>query len=449
MSHKLLRLSSKVFNTPQLMEIASFENVVDYLESRNLKLTDFDKELSLEAPRQRPLSNLQYNTDTKVGIIPIDGTLSYVAMDSWCGGESASYQRILSDFQTMVDAGAKTIVIDADSGGGEAYGMMETSTQMRNIADDKGIKLITYIDGLAASAMYGIASATHEIIANPEAEAGSIGVVVSLSNYSEAEKRYGVKRTYITAGESKVPFTDDGEFTQEFKDDIKYKVDKLYDKFTSHVATYRNMEQSGVKALGAKVYVAEDAVAKGLVDKIMTREEFFDYLGEITEGTTTNTMLNFKSKTKDKEMSVDLEGALATMKANLETEFASTLEAALTSQAAEFATKLQTKDSELATALTALAEIETAKKEAKQAERVASLTAVVGTKAEAQAVKLADLSDEAFDSVLDMLKATKAASEDSVLMTELGDDGQEVVEDTNLSYEEVALAALVKLNNKQ
>ena len=95
--------------------------------------------------------------------------------------------------------------MDADSGGGEAYGMMETANEMRKIADANDVKFITYVDGYAASAMYGLSAASHEIIVNPDAQVGSIGVVVSLANYSEAEKQYGLKRVYVTAGESKVP----------------------------------------------------------------------------------------------------------------------------------------------------------------------------------------------------------------------------------------------------
>ena len=65
-----------------------------------------DTDLAIADIRPRSIRELQYNSDTGVGILPVEGALSYVAHNGFCSGESASYQRILSDFKTMVEAGA-------------------------------------------------------------------------------------------------------------------------------------------------------------------------------------------------------------------------------------------------------------------------------------------------------------------------------------------------------
>ena len=56
----------------------------------------------------------------------------------------------------------------------------------------------------------GLGAAAHEIIANPESEAGSIGVVISLQNNNKQLEKEGIERTFITAGSEKVPFEEDG-----------------------------------------------------------------------------------------------------------------------------------------------------------------------------------------------------------------------------------------------
>jgi ClpP class serine protease len=421
LAHNLHRLSNKIYNTPHLITPSFFENITEYLDKRNFSSFDFDEQLSLSDQRTKPLERLSYNADTKVGLVPVDGALSYVAHVGMCSGESASYKGILADVTTLVSAGAKVIIIDADSGGGEAYGMMETASAIRKMADDNGVRLITYVDGIAASAMYGLAATSHEIIINPEAEAGSIGVVVGLVNYSEAEKRYGAKKTFITAGDSKVPWAEDGEFKREFLDDIQMKVDRLYDKFTNHVSTFRKIPQATVKSYGAKVYVAEDALAKGLVDSIMTREEFFDYLGSIVEGDNPE-MLNLLSQNKkDTEMSKEDMALLSTLQLQVE-------EFQLTNQS--LVSKTASLEAELNTALEALKEVAKEKAEAKTANRKATLAAIVGdVQAEAKAAKMADLSDEAFAGMVEMLQSMSAEADKSVLNTELGDEGQEVVAD--------------------
>lgn len=404
------------------MTINAFDSVVDYLEKRNSELVDIQPEAALSGPRYRnSIKDLNYNEDTKVGFIEIDGPLTYVPHYALCAGESASYQRILADATTMLESGAKVLVIDADSPGGQAYGMMESAADLRNLADTYGAKLITYADGLIASAMYGIAATSHEIIINPEGEAGSIGVVVSLANNSEKERKEGVKRTYITAGEGKVPFTDEGEFTDSFKEDIQAKVDSLYDKFTNHVSQYRELSKDTVKSYGAKVYEAQEALEKGLVDKIMTRIEFSNYLADIVEESSeSNSMINFKSKQKDKNMSVEkvaeLEASLQKLQADYE---------ASTSQLTEAQTQL--KD-----ALAQLTKMEEEKKQAKVSDRKVKLEKAVGEKEAAKLMSsLTSLSDEDFDVTLSFL----AAKADDLDDAEKGANGEEQDPEKDLTAE--------------
>ena len=56
---------------------------------------------------------------------------------------------------------------------------------------------------MSASASYGLLSVCHTIIANPDAQVGSIGVVISLMNNSGALEQAGLKRQFVTAGASK------------------------------------------------------------------------------------------------------------------------------------------------------------------------------------------------------------------------------------------------------
>lgn len=447
MAHELLRLTSKIYNTPHLITQSAFENITNYIEKRNLGLVD--TKLAVADIQPRSIRELQYNSDTATGIIPVEGALSYIAHNGFCSGESASYQRILSDFQTMIEAGAKTIVIDADSGGGEAYGMMETSAQMRKLADANDVNYLTYVDGIAASAMYGIAASSHEIIVNPEAQVGSIGVVVSLANYSEAEKKFGIKRTYITAGDGKVPFDEEGAFTEEFKADIKDKVDSLYAKFTSHVSGFRSISVDSIKALGAKMYTADTALTNGLADKMMTREELFNYLADLQEGKVVNMSLNLFNKkpkatqlSKEAEMpqdNVELQAALQAATA----EFTAKLD----TEKAAFATSLASLKADLEAAQASLAAVEKEKADAKQASRLSELTALFGTEeAPKLAASFAALDDAAFSLTVGIL-ASRAVKEEEKLQAETGADGVVVV-DKPVSYAQAAIAAVQQLNSK-
>lgn len=273
--HSLPRLTSKLYNTPHLIDQSSLSSIISYLDMRNAGELKIDS-----ASVQAPDKPLPYNSSTRTGIIAIEGPLTYKAtgFEALCGG--ASYQSITEQFNAMVSAGAKTIVLDVDSGGGEAYGMMELGRYMRSTANKRGIRIISYVDGLAASAAYGLACIADEVIANPAAEVGSIGVVVKLRNTNKAMQQMGIEDTYVYAGGSKVPFNSDGRFSESFLSDLQHKVNALYSEFTSYVASMRRIPAQAVVATEAKTFLATDALRLKLIDRMMTHEQFHSYLNK-------------------------------------------------------------------------------------------------------------------------------------------------------------------------
>lgn len=235
------------------------------------------KELALEEDIEFSTNNVEFGE--KVGVINIEGPLTYKSsgFEMLCGG--ASYEGILSQAkQFYADPNINTVVQMINSGGGEAYNCFQYSAELRKLADQAGKRLVTYVDGMAASAAYALGCASHEVIMNPDAEVGSIGVVVRLVNSNEANKKAGVETTYITAGDSKVPFDAEGGFREDFKADLQSKVDSLYLDFINHVATMRNISEDIVMSTEAKTFMKESALELGLADKVMTGSEFKEYL---------------------------------------------------------------------------------------------------------------------------------------------------------------------------
>lgn len=278
MAHELKLLTRKLNNTPHLIDPVSFQGILEYLTDRNVG------EMAIHSKsKQKEERYLNYNSDTKVGTISVEGPITYksTGWEALCGG--CSYESVVEQFNSMADMGAKTIILWADSGGGEAYGMMETGRYLRKRADEAGIKILTYVDGLSASACYGLSCIADEVIANPNAEVGSIGVVVRLINDSKALEQKGYERTFVYAGGNKVPFNDEGEFREEFLADIQGKVNSLYEEFTAYVSEMRDIPVDQVKGTEAKVFMAKDSISLGLVDKIMTHEEFMDYQAEFSK----------------------------------------------------------------------------------------------------------------------------------------------------------------------
>ncbi|AUR92126.1 coil containing protein [Vibrio phage 1.170.O._10N.261.52.C3] len=283
MAHKLLRLSKSLLEKPQLITPEKFKEIAEVLDHRNGGLAELVKSAEL--------ANAAYGEDVgkakaenRVGVLSVEGPLTAKASgwEALCGG--ASYDGLLSQmdqFCAMEDV--SVVMMGLDSGGGEAYRCFETARQLRAKADASGKKLIGYIDGMAASAAYGLGSACHELILNPNGQAGSIGVVISLMNNSKQLKDKGIERKFITAGASKVPFDDEGEFREGFLADLQESVDILYGEFVTHVANMRGIPEETVRGTEAKVFRSEKALELGLVDSVMEVEEFYNYLADLTE----------------------------------------------------------------------------------------------------------------------------------------------------------------------
>lgn len=271
-AHSLHRLLSSLYGRPHLISKEGFQSISTYLNSRNTGLMTFPEE------SQGAATKPELKMERGIGVITIRGPLTYrtTGWESFCGG--FSYEMLLEQTEELIGSGVKTIVIDADSGGGEAYGCFESADEFRKLCTDNDVKVYGYVDGNACSAMYGIICACDEVICNPFAEVGSIGVLICLYNDSKHLEQAGYERIFITDGSEKIPFADDGSFREGFIEDLEKRVAELGDTFREHVSKYTGLSVQSLKDTQAKVYPAKEALSLGLVNKILTRSEFVQYV---------------------------------------------------------------------------------------------------------------------------------------------------------------------------
>lgn len=429
MPHALFRLREKTLNTPQLMSVQGFDAIAKYLDER------CTKGFKLEAGDEDRVGSERYsfNQDLGVATLSIDGPLSYRPVTMFgmdCGG--TSYTQLKEDFTYLVENGAKTIAFMCDSPGGEAHGLFPTAQYMRDLANANGVKILSFVDGMSASAGYGLTSIADEIIVSPGSEVGSIGVVVRLMNDSKALEKEGYERSFVHAGSSKVPYAEDGSFRPDFINDIQSKVDSLYVEFVEFVATQRNLSTDSVKSTEARTFLPKEAMALGLIDAEMTVESFYNYLADTAQKPQENGMLKNKlfNMTKNEEtlemtQITEMQAQLAQYKEQL-AEFSSVKEAHATLLAA-----FTEKEAALTEALAQVASAEAAAVTVKLDARKSKLAAVMSAdKLEAVSASLSSLDDSAFETVLSGFAAQKQALEASEMFTEIGDQGTEAVVET-------------------
>lgn len=301
-----LQLSQLLFDRELLANTATVRNVLSKYQlaiENSAGYVGLVKKQSYETKTNTQV--FKGKDGSKIGLLPIKGMLVYeeTGWEALCG--MTSYEGLQAKAEKMIlEEDVKSIILEINSGGGMAYGCFEAAMSVRALADKHDVKITSYVDGMAASGAYAWCCIADEVIVNPMGKVGSIGVVLPLVNYSEADKKEGIQRIYITAGKSKVPYDEDGKFTEEALDDIKESVMDTYSVFVNHVAEARGLSKEVVMNTEAKVFNTTKALDIGLIDEIMTKDQFYEHLGNFNGDTRmaiqTEKMENEKVETEDK-----------------------------------------------------------------------------------------------------------------------------------------------------
>lgn len=402
-----------------------FIQAVDYLNQRNAG--DIKTEIEGEAPNGYSLYE-----ETGVAVFNLHGAMTYrpTFFQALCGG--VSYATLKADFTDVVlNKGVKTVVFMADSGGGEAYKMMPTANYLRQLANENDVKIITAVDGMAASACYGLTCISDSLILLEGSEVGSIGVVVQLLNNSKKLDKEGLERTFVYAGDSKIPFNKEGEWSDSFLTDLQSSVDSMYEDFTSHVALHRNIPQELVKNTEARMFKDSDALELGLADAVMSDEQFWEYVADVAqrdlikmEGKMPLEKLLGK-KTQEQE-SVEM---TQTVDVAQMTELQDTV-AQLSEKYSAAQASLEAKELELSEALGMVKQLQEAQAEAKMSARKEKLAEVLpADQVDTMLSTVESLDDAQFSTILTGLKASRQALLKQAEFEEIGADGAPVVEE--------------------
>ncbi len=167
------------------------------------------------------------------------------------------------------DNSYKSILFIMNSPGGSPTASEELSEYLKDYQKDKNITM--YINAMAASGGYYIASAIKPLYANKNAIVGSIGVIMPHYNFEELAKKVGVEEDYITAGKFKKPISMLAKIDNENREYMtKNLLKPTYDNFINSVAKNRGLKREELEPFTeGKIFVANIPEIRGiLVDKI-------------------------------------------------------------------------------------------------------------------------------------------------------------------------------------
>lgn len=196
--------------------------------------------------------------------IPVKGAL--MKNDQMCGPVG---MKSLGNIIQQADANpnVKGIVLEIDSPGGTADG----TARLADIVKGVSKPTVAYVDGMAASAAYWIASAADRIVAEPRSTIGSIGTMMSFPDLQPAFEEKKVKFHKIVSNLSP---DKNGLFEQvrsgNYDEYRKNVLDPLATDFIEAIKT--NRPQVTGDQLTGKTYFAADLVGT-MVDQTGSIED--------------------------------------------------------------------------------------------------------------------------------------------------------------------------------
>ncbi len=163
----------------------------------------------------------------------------------------------------------QAVALLINSPGGSPVQSSLIAARIRRLAAEKDIPVTAFVEDVAASGGYWLATAADEIIVDESSIVGSIGVISASFGFSELIKKHGVERRVHTAGKSK-SWLD--PFQPERPADVKRLKalqEQIHTNFKEQVTSRRAGKLSEAQDLfTGDVWVGAQAIDVGLADKI-------------------------------------------------------------------------------------------------------------------------------------------------------------------------------------
>jgi signal peptide peptidase SppA len=165
---------------------------------------------------------------------------------------------------------AKAVALVINSPGGSPVQSRQIYLRIRQLAAEKKLPVLVFVEDVAASGGYMIACAGDEIFCDPSSILGSIGVVGGSFGFQELIKRIGVERRLYTAGAHKAMLD---PFLPENPDDVarvKTLQSEIHAIFIGLVKQSRGARLKGADDVlfTGEYWAGETAISLGLADAI-------------------------------------------------------------------------------------------------------------------------------------------------------------------------------------
>jgi signal peptide peptidase SppA len=164
----------------------------------------------------------------------------------------------------------KAVALAINSPGGAAVQSALIARRIRALAVEKNVPVLAFVEDVAASGGYWLATAADEIYADEASIVGSIGVISAGFGFTELLQRLGIERRVHTAGPRKAMLD---PFRPERPEEVARLVQlqqEIHQGFKAQVRERRGGRLKGDEAelFSGEFWTGRPALARGLIDGI-------------------------------------------------------------------------------------------------------------------------------------------------------------------------------------
>jgi protease-4 len=202
-----------------------------------------------------------------IGHVYVCGVLlsNATPMDKALG--NSDYKDIMDDIEDMLEAGAKSILLHINSGGGSVMGCIEVAKYIAELP----VPVVVHVDsGICMSAAYKLAAGASWIMATQSSEIGNIGTIMVFTDTSKISQAMGIEYiAFVNDGAVYKSIGHTDSLSEVQKEYLQSQINLAGEEFQNHVSSNREVSP---EAFTAAWYHNQYAVDAGLVDEIGDEE---------------------------------------------------------------------------------------------------------------------------------------------------------------------------------
>ena len=165
---------------------------------------------------------------------------------------------------------ARAVALVINSPGGSPSQSHLIFRRIRQLADEKKLPVLAFVEDIGASGGYMLACAADEIVCNEFSIVGSIGVVGASFGFTELMNKVGIERRLYTSGDRKAMLD---PFLPEKPEDvkrIKAIQQEIHENFIALVKERRGSKLKGShkNLFSGEFWLAQKAIELGLADRV-------------------------------------------------------------------------------------------------------------------------------------------------------------------------------------